>query len=149
VTDIAAWIEATGPAQFLKASRWVYPFINAGHVLGIALLVGAVIPMSVRMAGFGRVPPLDQTLRLLRPFAVLGLLLAASCGLCLFITQASDYVRNGWFQAKMALIALATAHALVHSAPSRDLTVPRPGVAAISAGLWLSVLICGRMIGYS
>ena len=45
--ETAAALEATALAQFLKASRWVYPLVNAGHILGIALLVGAVIPMDV------------------------------------------------------------------------------------------------------
>lgn len=38
----------------LRASRWVYPLVNTGHILGLALLFGAIIPLDLRMLGFWR-----------------------------------------------------------------------------------------------
>jgi hypothetical protein len=136
-------LEASSLAEHLRRSRWTYPLVNAGHVAGIALLFGSVVPMAVtslrdRRAG-------QALIRTLRPFAVVGFVLAVGCGVLLSIAQAGDYLGNGWFQAKLALIALALANAAWHLRP-RELSVP---AALASILLWSGALIAGRMIGYS
>jgi hypothetical protein len=142
VTLIEA-LEASVLAEHLRRSRWTYPLVNAGHIAGIALLFGAVVPMAVVSL---RDPRAARSLiRALRPFAVVGLLLAAGCGALLFIAQAGDYVGNRWFQAKLALIVLALVNAAWHlRAP--DLSVP---AALGSLVLWSAALVSGRMIGFS
>ena len=136
-----AALEATALAQHLKAARWTYPLVNAGHVLGLALLVGAVLPMDVavlRRRGAAAVA-------LLRPWAMVGLLLAVTCGALLFVTQAGDYATNLWFRAKMVLLALALLNAAFTLRPGG----PTRAGAAVSLILWPAVLLAGRMIGYS
>ena len=149
MNEFAASLEASAIAQFLKASRWVYPLVNAGHILGIALLIGAVVPMDLRILFILRRPALDDTIALLRPVAITGLALAVICGVMLFITQATDYVANGWFQAKIALVVLATLNALAHRNIMQLGDLRRAAVATISLAIWPAALICGRMIGYS
>lgn len=149
MTDLAAWLEAAALAQFLKQSRWVYPLVNAGHILGIALLIGAVVPMDLRLAGLMRRGSAGQAVALLRPFAAAGLALALSCGSLLFVTQATDYIGNPWFRWKMALLAAALLNAALHPR-LQHLQLPRQRLAAsLSLALWPAVLICGRMIAYS
>ena len=142
MTEIAAALEATALAQFLKASRWVYPLVNAGHILGLALLIGAVVPMDLRLLRG------DPAATWLRRYAAVGLAIAVCFGALLFITQASDYIASGWFQAKMALLAFALLNVVLHP---RLGTLPDPRrrmAAAISLSAWPGVLILGRMIGY-
>lgn len=136
-------LEASALSEHLRRSRWTYPLVNAGHVVGIALLFGAVVPMAVtslRDQRAGR-----ALIRALRPFAVAGFALAVACGVLLFIAQAEDYLGNGWFQAKLALIALALANAAWHLRGG-ELSVP---AALASILLWAGALVAGRMIGYS
>jgi hypothetical protein len=141
VIEALAGLEGTALAQHLKASRWTYPLVNAGHVLGIALLVGAVLPMDVAvLRGRGA-----AAVRLLRPWAVAGFLLAVTCGALLFVTQAGDYLENGWFRAKMALLAVALLNAALHFWIGR--ASRRTALASIV--LWPCVLLAGRMIAYS
>ncbi len=147
--ELWAALEATQLAQFLKASRWVYPLINAGHILGIALLIGSVVPMDLRLLGLVRRPDLAATVALLRPIAAAGLALAVVCGLLLFTTQATDYAGNGWFRAKIALVVLATLSAALHPRLAAQTPCRRRVAASMSLVLWPSALICGRMIGYS
>lgn len=149
MNEVAAALEATALAQFLKASRWVYPFVNAGHILGIALLIGAVVPMDLRILAIIRRPTLEETIGLLRPVAVTGLVLAVACGGLLFVTQATDYVGNDWFWAKIILVALATVNALIHRLLVRLSEIRRVLAATLSLIFWPAALICGRMIGYS
>lgn len=140
--EIAAALEATSLAQFFKASRWVYPLVNAGHILGLALLIGAVAQMDVAI--LRNRSPVEAARG--RNFAIAGFLIAVSCGAALFLTQATDYAQNGWFLSKMVLLALAVANAAQHL----WVRVIRPKVAAgASLTLWLGVLVSGRMIAYS
>ncbi len=149
MNELAAALEATAIAQHLKASRWTYPLVNAGHVLGLALLIGAVVPMDLRLLRLTRRGLLDDVVGLLRPAAAAGAVLAIGCGALLFLAQATDYIANGWFQAKMALLALALINAALH--PGLAVLPPARQVlaATLSLALWPAVLLCGRMIGYS
>lgn len=136
MSEIAAALEALPLAQHLKVSRWTYPLINAGHVFGIALLVGAIVPMDVAVLR-GRTDALW-----LRRWAVAGGVIAVLCGSLLFVTQASDYVQSNWFLAKMALLGAALVNAALHAG-----TVT-PRAAMVSLTLWPGVLVLGRMIAY-
>jgi hypothetical protein len=129
-------LQGSALAQHLRVSRWTYPLVNSGHLLGIALLVGAVVPMDLRALHLVRGPDLTA----LRGFAVAGLLLAMACGGLLFIASADDYLANGWFQTKMA-VANALWHLRARPLPAR--------AALVSLILWPAVLLAGRMIGYS
>lgn len=141
--DLTVWAEGTALAQHLKASRWTYPLVNAGHVAGIALLVGSVVPMDLRILGVVRGPSVPATVAFLRPFAVAGLVLAAGCGAALFSAQAWDYAGNFWFRLKLALLVCALANAALHLGRTTR------AAAALSLVLWPCVLIAGRMIAYS
>jgi hypothetical protein len=132
-------LEATWLAEHLRRSRWTYPLVNAGHILGIAILLGTVVPMQVQRLRGGQ-----PRVRLLRPYAMAGLTLAVTCGALLFMAQAGEYLGNPWFQAKMALLAVALAHAAWHL---RTEVIPvRAAVASLV--LWLMVLVAGRMIAF-
>jgi hypothetical protein len=134
------WLEATALAEHLRRSRWTYPLVNAGHILGIAVLIGALVPMQVQ-----RLRGLDPMVGVLRPYAIAGLALTVGCGSLLFLAQAGEYLGNRWFQAKLALLALALTHAAWHL---RAKVIPVP-TALASLGLWLAVLVAGRMIAFS
>ena len=79
----------------------------------MALLVGAVVPMDLRLIGVWRGDVrLETVLRLLRPMAAAGAALAVPTGMLLFTVQATDYVALRLFFVKLALVALGLAHAL-------------------------------------
>lgn len=142
-------LESTSLAEHLRASRWTYPLVNAGHVLGIALLVGAVVPLDLRLLRWVPGPSPEAALAFLRPFALAGLAAAIAFGGLLFMARATDYAANPWFRLKMVLLALAAANAALHL----RLASARPPWERIGAGvslaLWPAVLLCGRLIGYS
>ena len=46
-----AALEATAIARELRASVWAYPLVNAGHRLGIALLLGAMVALDLKLLG--------------------------------------------------------------------------------------------------
>jgi hypothetical protein len=139
VIDTLAALEATSVAQHLKAARWTYPLVNAGHVLGVALLVGAVLPMDVAvLRGRGA-----AVVAWLRPWAMAGLVLAVGTGGLLFATQAGDYLSSPWFAAKIAVLGLAVANGVLFLVRGRG-----RGAVVLSLLLWPGVLVLGRMIAY-
>lgn len=158
MTSWLAALEATGFAQALRNSVWSYPLVNAGHVLGVALLVGAIVPLDLRLLGAWRTLPLVPLWTVLTRTAAVGLALAVGCGGLLFATDATDYAASGLFRAKMTLVLLATLNALalrrtgfdpagVHGAA--DQVPPRIRLAAaFSLAAWPTVLGLGRLVGY-
>jgi hypothetical protein len=143
VIELAASLEATGLATALRRSVWLYPLVNAGHILGLALLIGSVVPMDVAILRRGTLGAFDG----LRAFALGGFCLAAGCGVLLFAAQATEYLRSPWFLAKVGLILLASLNALLHFASHQAERTQRL-TAAASLVLWILALICGRMIGF-
>jgi hypothetical protein len=150
---LLAALEASEPAQYLRNARWGYAAVSGAHVLGIALLVGAVVPLNLRLFGFWHSVPREELLRVLVPCAVAGFLLAAVTGLSLFSVRASEYAELGVFQAKLVLIGLAVVSAaaihrgyglMLRGASQTRLTAH--GLASMT--LWLGALACGRLIAF-
>jgi hypothetical protein len=160
LTEALASLEGSALAASLRGSTWLYPLVNAGHIVGIALLFGAIAPLDLRLMGAWSGIPLGLLSRVLVPVAAMGLALAALAGGLLFMTKASEYVTSGFFQAKMLVLAVGVANALTFHvlrrprARHRPDPEPLPSVAlqrlhgATSLTLWLSVIVLGRLIGY-
>jgi hypothetical protein len=147
--ELAAAIEASELASFIRRSRWTYPAISAAHLLGIALLLGAILPMDLRLLGLWR-RDLRPTLvvGLLRPVAATGAGLAVATGALLFTVQAKDYAALPLFWVKIALVALGLAHALAHPGVATAPTPRQRTAGAVSLAIWPTVLVCGRLLGY-
>ena len=158
LTEFASALQGTGLATALRQSFWVYPIVNAGHIVGLALLFGAIVPLDLRLLGVWRTMPLAVMSRILLPVALAGLALAVPTGILLFSVRATEYAATPLLWIKFSLIACAIANALLLRlslawavAEHSDLagTMPRLQLAgALSIGLWLAVIIVGRMIGY-
>ena len=151
---LLAAIAASELASTLRLSRWFYAAINTSHILGIALLVGAIVPLDLRLIGLWKGVARDALVRVLVPVAATGLALAVSTGALLFAVRAPEYAVLPTFQIKLVLIALAAGAAIVlhalhgprlDGADSRRLA--RAG--ALSMACWVSALIAGRMIAFT
>jgi hypothetical protein len=153
VDEIFAALEATPLAQYLRVSRWGYAALNTTHVLAMALLVGAVMVLNLRLLGLWRSISRAAVVRAATPVAATGLALAILTGPLLFSMRASEYAPLDVFRVKLVLIALGTLAALeLHRAYGWDLegaSDRRVAVhAAISSACWIGALICGRLIAF-
>jgi hypothetical protein len=156
--DAAAALEGTALASALRQSFWIYPLVNAGHIVGLALRVGAIVPMDLRLAGCWRDVPVAAMGRILLPVAITGVMLAVSTGALLFSVRAVEYAAMPLFWLKFCLIAAAVANALllhasrawtVYEASALPGTMPRLQLAGtLSIVLWLAIIVVGRMVGY-
>ena len=140
------------PAGFaaLASHPWAYPALEAAHIVGIALLVGNLVLLELRV--WGAVPelPMRPLARLALPLSVAGFAIVAATGLAMFGTQPGDLIANRVFVVKMGLVTLAGLNAAMFHARDGLTRVDRVARAqtAISLGLWLAVIICGRWIAY-
>lgn len=154
-----AALEATGLAVALRNSVWIYPLVNAGHILGVALLIGGIVPLDLRLMNVWRPAPVGVMWRIGTRTAGAGLFLATGCGLLLFIARAGAYTGSAIFLVKMAVIAVGMLNIIVlhRIAPAhrwqQDDGPPHltPGVrvaAGFSMLAWLAALLLGRLVGY-
>ncbi|MGM0766865.1 MAG: hypothetical protein ACQEV6_02445 [Pseudomonadota bacterium] len=153
--ELATLLEQTAVATALRESVWLYPLVNAGHVLGIAMVVGGIIPLDLRLLGLWPGVSLLPFWRVLRTTVAAGLALAIVTGLLLFLTRAAEYLASPWFLSKLTLLLMALINVVFvtvrhplseigHRPLSRELRV----CALISLVSWCSVLLLGRLVGY-
>ncbi|MBK1697193.1 hypothetical protein [Rhodovibrio salinarum] len=141
-------------AQALTQGRWSYATVSALHILGIALLVGGILPLDLRLLGFWRSVALQSLAAILTPMAVAGLLLAISTGVLLVSVRPLDYAGLPVLWAKLTLIGLGAAGALafrlrVGRDPERASRRLRVLAALGSMTAWLGALACGRLIAFT
>ncbi|MCE8021743.1 hypothetical protein HOP51_16725 [Halomonas sp. MCCC 1A11036] len=149
---LLAWLADTALAEWVRLSRWGYATVNALHVLGIALLIGAIAALDLRLLGWRKRFPLWELGRLLQPVAVAGLLLAMTTGGMLFLADPNGYAAMPLFRLKLALIALALANALLlNLGPGLANATPRQLLVAgtLSLLLWPAVLLAGRFLAFT
>lgn len=154
--DVLEWLAATAPAVALRRSATLYMFVNAAHILAIGLLVGAILPLDLRLAGFFRKVPVEVVAPFLSRSAGVGLILAIATGFCLFSVRPLEYAANPAFLAKLGLIAFGCLNVLAahagqgwRTATAVSLISPAVRVSAVlSAATWVAALVAGRWIGF-
>jgi hypothetical protein len=149
-----AWLEATGPALALRTSTVAYPLVNAAHIVGISLLVGTVLLLDWHILAARQPGAYRRASAVLRPGALVGLVLAAASGSVLFATRASEYAFNPALQLKLALLLLALGNVAVFGRASQLVARNAPpstlmrACACASLLLWLAVVGAGRWIAF-
>jgi hypothetical protein len=138
----------------LKTSFWVYPLVNALHILAIGATVTCVLLMDLRMLGRAALVERAPLMALMREGIAIAFPVAVLTGLALFSIRAQQYATNPAFLAKMAMLVLAglnlLAFRLAVTAPGEGEDYPAVArmLAALSIALWVAILVAGRMIGF-
>lgn len=154
---VVDWIGNWPGARWLQQSGTAYLFVNAAHILGLGLLLGAILPLDLRLV-LGRA---QTALSALAPVAIrtaaVGLVLALLTGAWLFSVNPGDYLENTAFRWKLLLLSLALVNVAVQHRQWRSLGPPDAThalpvrvrvLAGTSALLWIATLVAGRWIGF-
>lgn len=149
---LAAWPGAV----WLTRSGTAYLFVNAAHILGIGMLVGAILPLDLRLAGLFRSFPVQVLAPFLARAAACGLGVALLTGAWLFSVKPVEYAGNTAFLIKMGVLAFALVNvSLQHgNRHYRQAVAGGPihgivrGLALVSVVTWIAVLVAGRWIGF-
>jgi hypothetical protein len=155
--DLLAFIAQSQLARAMKSARYVYPVVNAAHILGLATLFGSILALDLRLLGAFRSIPVQPLARVLPRIAAGGLAAAVATGALLFTVEPQDYAANRAFLTKAALVLLGILHALyVHSTATWRRLSDADGAigfslrlsALISLTLWTAAILAGRLIAF-
>jgi hypothetical protein len=134
----------------LASHPWAYPALEVVHIVGIALLLGNLALLELRVWGAAAELPLRALARASLTLALAGFGLVALSGLAMFSAQPGDLLTNRAFLWKMGLIGSAGINAALFHSRGGLARLDRIARAqtVLSLGLWLAVIICGRWIAY-
>ena len=148
-------IEASALGNVIRQSLWLFPVIEAIHLLGLCVLGGAVLIVDLRLLGVGlRSYAIPQLVRDARPWFIGALLVMLTTGWGLFSSEAIKCYYNTSFWVKMTTLPMAIVVTLL----IRDRVALRAGMDADSTTrlvgftsivLWFVVAAAGRWIGFS
>ena len=153
--EVFDWLELTWIGEAMRGSIWLFPAIEAVHLLALAMIGGALLVVDLRLLGVGlREQPLSSVARNAHPWLVASLLAMIATGVPLFLSEAVKCYFSPSFWVKMIALVVATVFAFT---VRRWVTTGRwaTGVAvqkltgATSLSLWLVVAAAGRWIGFS
>jgi len=152
ITATFTALEQSSLGAAARGSAWLYPLANLSHVLGAALLVGAIATLDIQV--LRRAGNVGVIARAVTPLAAFGLALQVASGAVLLAADAMPVVVNPAFQFKMAMLALGLINVAVFRwrfGGGLRTEAPLGGgawVAAVSLASWLLVLLAGRFIAY-
>jgi hypothetical protein len=157
--QLCQWLYDSGMGTSIRESIWMFPIIETTHVLALALLVGTIAILDLRLLGLilkretvsrvaGQILPLTWT-----GFAVMFV-----SGFLLFWAEAAKCYANPAFRIKVVLLMLVglnplifhfTIYRSVLSWDERIVTPLRARLAAVlSLTLWGGIVCAGRAIAY-
>lgn len=146
----------TGVAEFMQL-HWSWPLAESVHFIGLTLLLGSIGAWDLRLLGLAKQVPIAAFHRLI-PFAILGFGINAASGTMFLVTFPDQYVYNPAFHLKMLCVMLAGVNVLVfYLVVFRHVRSFEPGAqapplamisGAVSLALWITVIVCGRMITF-
>jgi hypothetical protein len=134
----------------LQSHAWAYPALEMVHISGIALLLGNLVLLELRVFGLGAGLPVKDLARLSLGLAATGFGLAAASGLLMFASHPAELLSNRAFTLKMLLLLAAACNAAwFHGRASLEkMDAGARVLMAASTLIWLAVLVCGRWIAY-
>jgi Co/Zn/Cd efflux system component len=140
----------------VQESLWGYPIVLSGHAVGMAVLVGIVLMINLRVLGFASEIP-AMSLRPMFRVALIGLCINVISGTMLFMANANSLFESNPFRIKIILLAIGGV--LLTLVPGRlfaggrmppdvrfDVRTRR--IAALSIVVWIGVIVAGRLIAY-
>jgi uncharacterized protein DUF6644 len=139
----------------VRQSTWGFAGASVILLFGIALLLGGVFIMSLRLLGLVmRNRPVSQLARDLRGWTLVGLILTLVSGTTMAMGHGAmpDLYENTpfWLEMELLLVALVFHFTLYRSVTGRDDASPalRGFTAILALFLWFGVGVAGRAIGF-
>ena len=150
------WCYGTAIGEGIRNSTWLFPVIEAFHLLGLGLVAGSVLLVDLRLLGVGlSKQPAAQLWASARPWLIGGVTLMFASGTPLFLSESIKCLYSFAFWVKMTslfLVLLFTFTVLRRVTQARtpsDQPLSGRVTAIISLVLWFGVAWGGRWIGFS
>ncbi|MEE8117056.1 MAG: DUF6644 family protein [Gemmatimonadales bacterium] len=149
------WCDATAVGEWVRNSLWLFPAIEAVHLLGLCVLGGSLLVVDLRLLGAGlKRQTIEELGGQVRPWLMGAIGVMIATGLLLFFSEAVKCYYNQSFWTKITTLPIA----LLFTFTVRQRVVRTGGletsartrlVGAASIALWFTVAAAGRWIGFS
>jgi hypothetical protein len=150
------WCYQTPIGEGIRESIWLFPVIEAFHLVGLGLTIGAVLIVDLRLLGLGlSKQPVALLAAAAEPWLLGSLTLMFASGIPLFLSEAVKCFYSFPFWVKMTSLFLVLVFTftirrrVTRTAVASDRPLPGRYAALISLGLWFGVAWGGRWIGFS
>ena len=150
-------VEGSAINEWVLSGQWTWPILEILHFMGLSLLLGSLLVIDLRMAGYFRQINVVATHKLL-PWTFLGFGINLVTGFLFLMGDPARYTANIGFWWKMILVVVAGLNALWFWVkinpvmntwePHADTPAIAKVIAWISLGTWFGVLLLGRLIPY-
>ena len=157
---IIQWMQNSDIGTGIRESIWLFPIVEATHVLALAFSVGVLVWFDLRLMGWGmKHQPISQVHKQMMPLAFAGFVVMFITGVLLFWSEAEKCYLSEFFRAKVVFLVLAGLNAGFFELSTKKTIedwdkYPIPPVKARMAGLvsiisWTAVIIAGRATAYN
>ncbi len=158
--QFALWLSTTSPSVFIQEhNAWAIPTIQSIHIVGIAMVMGSVLMIDLRILGWaGTDQTLRQTASRFGPWLTGSLWLLLATGILMVVGEPVRELMTLSFWLKMTLVAIGAIVAAVFQAALRrheraweETLVNRRSIkvlAILTFLVWACVIVLGRLIAY-
>ena len=154
--SFAEWLSTTFLSVFIQNhNSWAIPTIQSIHIVGIAIVLGSVFMIDLRLLGLAG---MDQTLRQTSdrfgPWLMGALWLMLATGILMVIGEPVRELITFSFWLKMLLVAVGTLIAVIFQRAVRkheEVVETRRAVkyfAVLTFLIWACIIVLGRLIAY-
>ena len=159
--DICKWIQETSLSVSIRESILVFPLLEGGHLLGIAVSAGTIAISDLRMMGLVfRKESASEVFHQLVPWTAAGFAMMIVTGSLLLWSEPVKCYNSNSFRVKVLFLFLAGLNVLIfHSSKvyremhTWERAVNPPRAAKIAGGIslisWAMVIIAGRTTAYN
>ena len=145
-------VQASSVGQLIRESTWLFPAIEALHLLALSIMGGAVLVVALAVLGVGLKTPPAQLQRNARPYMTGSVITLLVTGILLGVSEPLKLLDRQAFWVKMIAltVALLITYFVFNPRVKRGDNGPLVrGVAGATLALWLVVAISGRWVGFS
>jgi hypothetical protein len=139
--------------NFLNVHEWAYGLTEIAHILSLAVGVGLIALVDMRLLGIGvERASAERLWKATAVVSLMGLVVAVTTGLMIFSTDPIRYFRHPTMRFKLVLVLVALAfNYTVHSRVvcGRYPHVARSGVAVLSLMMWVAIVFSGIFYAFT
>ena len=147
------WVEHTGYSRWVReaVTMWAFPFMLILHAIGMGLVAGMHIAISLRILGVAPGIPL-KALRAYFPLIWFGFVINLYSGISLLMAYPTKALTNPLFYIKITLVAVGVwtlrwMQKNVFDGGAFPILAPR--FAKLAIFCWVAAIFAGRWLAYT
>ncbi len=148
------WLGELSLSKGISESNWIFAVVQAFHLVALAIFMGAVITVDLRLLGRGfSQQPVKQVAKDAQPWLIAGFIGLVATGIPQLMSTASKQYFSGLFWIKMEVLLVAIIFTFIVRRKVTLADEARVGpvwskvVGIVSTALWIGVAVPARLIG--